>query len=79
MSLNFDIMEKNKGFYLKKSNYSTDLFLYVQPDQFIEYMQQCKDGGAQWVKFRIYENKPGAKFSHNMQALNGTGKDHEHE
>jgi hypothetical protein len=61
-------MEK-RGYYIKKSNKDSSLFLYIELNDFIKYVKEnMKNEGNDWIKFRIFEReKPNEQFSHNME------------
>jgi hypothetical protein len=58
-----------RGYYIKKSNKDTSLFLYIELNDFIKYVKEnMKSEGNDWVKFRIFEReKPNDSFTHNME------------
>jgi hypothetical protein len=58
-----------RGYYIKKSKVDQSLFLYIELNDFIEYVKaNIKDGSNDWVKFRIFEReKESEQFSHNME------------
>jgi hypothetical protein len=64
-------MEK-RGYYIKKSNKDSSLFLYIELNDFIKYVKEnMKNEGNDWIKFRIFEReKPNEQFSHNMEISN---------
>lgn len=57
-----------KGYYLKKDKHSEDIFLFIKRDEFIQLLNELNS--PEWLKFRIYANEEGAKFSHNIEPLN---------
>jgi hypothetical protein len=58
-----------KGYYIKKSKIDNSLFLYIELNDFVQYIKDnIKDNNNNWVKFRIFEReKPNELFSHNME------------
>jgi hypothetical protein len=58
-----------KGYYIKKSKIDNSLFLYIELNDFIQYIKDnIKDNNNNWVKFRIFEReKESEQFSHNME------------
>jgi hypothetical protein len=61
-------MEK-RGYYIKKSKIDNSLFLYIELNDFVQYIKDnIKDNNNNWVKFRIFEReKESEQFSHNME------------
>jgi len=61
-------MEK-RGYYIKKSKIDNSLFLFIELNDFIQYIKDNKhDTNNNWVKFRIFEReKKNELFSHNME------------
>jgi hypothetical protein len=64
------IMNK-RGYYIKKSKVDQSLYLFIEINDFIEYVKtNIKDGSNNWVKFRIFEReKESEQFSHDMQII----------
>lgn len=61
-------MEK-RGYYIKKSKVDKSLFLFIELNDFIQYVKDNK-GLNDWVKFRIFEReKVSEQFSHNMELV----------
>jgi hypothetical protein len=60
-----------KGYYIKKSKIDNSLFLYIELNDFVQYIKDnIKDNNNNWVKFRIFEReKESEQFSHNMQII----------
>jgi hypothetical protein len=60
-----------KGYYIKKSKVDQSLFLYIELNDFIQYIKEnSKDLNTNWLKFRIFEReKPNELFSHNMELV----------
>jgi hypothetical protein len=60
-----------RGYYIKKSKVDQSLFLFIELNDFVEYVKaNIKDGSNNWVKFRIFEReKIDEKFSHNMELV----------
>jgi hypothetical protein len=58
-----------KGYYIKKSKVDNSLFLYIELNDFVQYVKDnIKDQSNNWVKFRIFEReKESEQFSHNME------------
>jgi hypothetical protein len=58
-----------KGYYIKKSKIDNSLFLYIELNDFVQYIKDnIKDNNNNWVKFRIFEREKESKqFSHNME------------
>jgi hypothetical protein len=58
-----------KGYYIKKSKIDNSLFLYIELNDFVQYIKDnIKDNKNNWVKFRIFEReKESEQFSHNME------------
>jgi hypothetical protein len=58
-----------KGYYIKKSKIDNSLFLYIELNDFVQYIKDnIKDNNNNWVKFRIFEReKESEQFSHNME------------
>jgi hypothetical protein len=58
-----------KGYYIKKSKIDNSLFLYIELNDFVQYIKDnLKDNNNNWVKFRIFEReKESEQFSHNME------------
>ena len=58
-----------KGYYIKKSRVDQSLFLFIELNDFIQYIKDNKhDPNNTWVKFRIFEReKPNDIFTHNME------------
>ena len=63
-------MEK-RGYYIKKSKVDQSLFLFIELNDFIQYIKDNKnDTNNNWVKFRIFEReKITDQFSHDMQII----------
>lgn len=63
-------MEK-RGYYIKKSKVDQSLYLFIELNDFIQYIKDNKhDPNNSWVKFRIFEReKESEKFSHNMELV----------
>lgn len=61
-------MEK-RGYYIKKSKVDQSLYLFIELNDFIQYIKDNKqDPNNTWVKFRIFEReKPNDNFTHNME------------
>jgi len=61
-------MEK-RGYYIKKSKVDQSLFLFIELNDFIQYIKDNKqDTNNNWVKFRIFEREnKNELFSHNME------------
>jgi hypothetical protein len=61
-------MEK-RGYYIKKSKIDNSLFLFIELNDFIQYIKDNKqDPNNNWVKFRIFEREnKNELFSHNME------------
>lgn len=58
-----------RGYYIKKSKIDKSLFLFIELNDFIEYVKLNK-GSNDWVKFRIFEReKQSEQFSHNMELI----------
>lgn len=58
-----------RGYYIKKSNVDQSLFLFIELNDFIQYIKDNK-GLSDWVKFRIFEReKVSEQFSHNMELV----------
>jgi hypothetical protein len=58
-----------RGYYIKKSKVDQSLFLFIELNDFIQYIKDNK-GLNDWVKFRIFEReKIDEKFSHNMELV----------
>ena len=63
-------MNEKRGYYIKKSTKDSSLFLYIELNDFIDYVKANikNDKDNDWVKFRIFEReKESEKFSHNME------------
>ena len=61
-------MEK-RGYYIKKSKVDQSLFLFIELNDFVQYIKDNK-GLNDWVKFRIFEReKVSEQFSHNMELI----------
>lgn len=58
-------MEK-RGFYVNKVDQG-QLALFINIEQFKQYLEQQSKEGLNWLRFDIFENKPGAKLSHNIK------------
>jgi hypothetical protein len=60
-----------KGYYIKKSKIDNSLFLYIELNDFVQYIKDnIKDNNNNWVKFRIFEReKESEQFSHDMQII----------
>jgi len=58
-----------KGYYIKKSRVDQSLYLYIEINDFIQYIKDSKhDPNNNWLKFRIFEReKKNELFSHNME------------
>lgn len=60
---------KKRGYYIKKSKVDQSLFLFIELNDFIEYIKLNK-GSTDWIKFRIFEReKVSEQFSHNMELV----------
>jgi hypothetical protein len=61
-------MEK-RGYYIKKSKIDNSLFLFIELNDFIQYIKDNKnDTNNNWVKFRIFEREnKNELFTHNME------------
>ncbi len=58
-----------KGYYIKKSKVDQSLYLFIELNDFIQYIKDNK-GLSDWVKFRIFEReKVSEQFSHNMELV----------
>lgn len=58
-----------KGYYIKKSKVDQSLFLFIELNDFIQYVKENK-GFSDWVKFRIFEReKVSEQFTHNMELV----------
>ena len=58
-----------RGYYIKKSKVDQSLFLYIELNDFIQYIKDNK-GLNDWIKFRIFEReKQSEQFSHNMELI----------
>jgi hypothetical protein len=58
-----------RGYYIKKSKVDQSLFLFIELNDFIQYIKDNK-GLNDWVKFRIFEReKQSEQFSHNMELV----------
>ena len=61
-------MEK-RGYYIKKSKIDNSLFLFIELNDFIQYLKENK-GNNEWLKFRIFERENiSNQFSHNMELI----------
>ena len=61
-------MEK-RGYYIKKSKVDQSLYLFIELNDFVQYIKDNK-GLSDWVKFRIFEReKVSEQFSHNMELV----------
>lgn len=58
-----------RGYYIKKSKVDQSLFLFIELNDFVQYIKDNK-GLSDWVKFRIFEReKQSDQFSHNMELI----------
>lgn len=58
-----------RGYYIKKSKIDQSLYLFIELNDFIQYVKDNK-GLNDWVKFRIFEReKQSEQFSHNMELV----------
>ena len=58
-----------RGYYIKKSKVDQSLFLFIELNDFIQYIKENK-GNNEWLKFRIFEReKQSDQFSHNMELV----------
>ena len=58
-----------RGYYIKKSKVDQSLYLFIELNDFIQYIKDNK-GLNDWVKFRIFEReKVSEQFSHNMELI----------
>lgn len=58
-----------RGYYIKKSKVDQSLYLFIELNDFIQYIKDNK-GLSDWVKFRIFEReKQSEQFSHNMEIV----------
>jgi hypothetical protein len=58
-----------KGYYIKKSKVDQSLYLFIELNNFIQYLKDNK-GNNDWLKFRIFEReKQSEQFSHNMELV----------
>jgi hypothetical protein len=63
-------MNDKRGYYIKKSNKDSSIFLYIELNDFIKYVKENMNDSNNWVKFRIFEReKETEKFSHNMEIV----------
>ena len=61
-------MEK-RGYYIKKSKVDQSLYLFIELNDFVQYIKDNK-GLNDWIKFRIFEReKQSEQFSHNMELI----------
>jgi hypothetical protein len=62
-------MNEKRGYYIKKSKVDQSLFLFIELNDFIRYVNENKqDPNNSWIKFRIFEReKITEQFSHDMQ------------
>ena len=60
-----------RGYYIKKSKVDQSLFLFIELNDFIQYIKDnVKDDQLTWLKFRIFEReKISEQFSHNMELM----------
>ena len=58
-----------RGYYIKKSKVDQSLYLFIELNDFVQYIKDNK-GSNDWLKFRIFEReKIDEKFSHNMELI----------
>ena len=67
---NFVIDPMNKrGYYIKKSKVDQSLYLFIELNDFIQYVKENK-GANDWLKFRIFERENiSNQFTHNMELV----------
>ena len=58
-----------RGYYIKKSKVDQSLYLFIELNDFVQYIKDNK-GLNDWIKFRIFEReKVSEQFSHNMELI----------
>ena len=58
-----------RGYYIKKSKVDQSLYLFIELNDFVQYIKDNK-GLNDWIKFRIFEReKQSEQFSHNMELI----------
>ena len=62
---------RKKGYYIKKSRVDQSLYLYIEINDFIQYIKDNKqDPKNNWIKFRIFQREnESEQFSHNMELV----------
>ena len=58
-----------RGYYIKKSKVDQSLYLFIELNDFIQYVKENK-GANDWLKFRIFERENiSNQFTHNMELV----------
>ena len=58
-----------RGYYIKKSKVDQSLYLFIELNDFIQYVKENK-GANDWLKFRIFERENiSDQFTHNMELV----------